>query len=74
MEGVAFAVTKLMADTRNPESFETSEPSKEIEYEGDCGCGYAALHSCVRFGVNCRLILQKEHNDGNRGGNLLAAD
>jgi hypothetical protein len=31
LEGVAFAVTKLMADTRDPESFETSEPSKEIE-------------------------------------------
>ena len=74
LEGVAFAVTKLMADTRNPESFETSEPSKEIEYEDDCGCGYAALYSCVRFGVNCRLILQKEHNDGNRRGNLPPAD
>jgi hypothetical protein len=74
LEGVPFAVTKLMADTRNPESFETSEPSKETEYEDDCGCGYAALHSCVRFGVNCRLIRQKEHNDGNREGNLLAAD
>jgi hypothetical protein len=76
LEGVAFAVTMLMADTRNPESFATSEPSKEIEDEDedDCGCGYAALYSCVRFGVNCRLILQKEHNDGNRGGNLPAAD
>jgi hypothetical protein len=72
LEGVAFAVTKLMADTRDPESFETSEPSKEIEC--DCGCGYAAPYSCVRFGVNCRLILQKEHNDGNRRGNLPPAD
>jgi hypothetical protein len=66
---------KLIADTRNPESFETSEPFKEIEYEDDCGCGDAALqHSCVRFNVNCRLILQKEHDDWNRGGNLPAAD
>ena len=73
LEGVSFAVTKLMGDTRNPESFETSEPSKEIEYEDDCGC-YAALYSCVRFDVNCRLILQKEHNDGNRRGNLPPAD
>jgi hypothetical protein len=29
LEGVAFAVTKLMADTRDPESFETSEPPKK---------------------------------------------
>ena len=36
-----------MADKRNPESFATSEPSKEIEDEDDCGCGYAALYSCV---------------------------
>jgi hypothetical protein len=35
LEGVAFAVTKLMADTRNPESFATSEPSKEIEDEDE---------------------------------------
>jgi hypothetical protein len=74
LEGVASAVTKLKADTRNPESFETNEPSKEIEYEDDCGCGCAALHSSVRFGVNCRLILQKEHNDGNRRSNLPPGD
>src|ERR1700747_2350041 len=60
LEGVAFAVTKLMADTRDPESFEASEPSKEIEHEDDCGCGYAALYSCVRFGVKCRRILQNK--------------